>query len=1233
MNSTFKVVFNRARGALMVVNEVTSSVQSKGSKTVIAAAIVTALGCGVVSAAEHNVDKDGYLETTAENSNRVFSSADVLNLTGNAIYGLKVNGADQTYTNDGTINVNAYGASGMQAVTGGTLINNGTINVANGKAITVSSANDAQIKLTADSVTNGTIYVGGTSKNTIITVDEGAVLGGQIRVRPNGEGVSGTKLSGVLNVNGVQNKTNGLGGVISFYDGDNSSIFLRDSNFINNRAEGSLRAYGGVIYTYATTFSQHGGSYIGNQVFSTDGLIENSTVVDGALGGALMIKGNIPVQVTFSNVLFQNNSATATGVGFAYGGAILADYSTGNNGDIPGSADLIFNVNSNNSLTYSGNTVSSSSSATFFDTYGYHVHTAAAGGFLFLDRGATALFNVEEGSTLTIGSDVTTDDTDSIASSIPNKGTGTNSGKHALLKKEGAGTLTVNSSLNKYYGTFDVNAGRLEVNSQWDFKNAVNVASGATLALADFNLLDADKTQNIDKDGNQLAGNLIVAGTLETSSAQVFTQGLNAAGTTESADSLKYDAQKLTFQDGSTLALTDSLYNLKYAQSASDLLSGKHVVLLGDLIDADKGEIKNESSLAELDNVGPNTTLAKVTVTEDSKNIQIGGTNPNADDVAYRADSLSVGAISLGTKDTVTIEGGKTLSLAGNGGEVVSADNGAVVKVNDGTLALGGVASMGGTLSNVELGTAGTVAVTGTENFTLESVKGDGTVVVGAEDAAGDVTINSIAEMTGGQIRFDSGLAGTSVHDGVKGSIYGLDQAFNTEIAVESNAIVASDAAADDAVSAFEAIAAAQNLSWNDQVTSAFYAGAHVNLETGSITIGGSDAASAAVALFAAVPYSGTPGMTIGDKGMLIVNQSIDYGTSVVEGDLTFAADSYLGVTNAAVGELQLGTTVTDNGVNVVTDNPFIIGSVTDNKLTNRLDVESGLGALASTGIQAMTHRADFMMSETVADRTSIDQEMSSGLNLWVDVSGERYEADRLDRNADFRADMGYAAFGADIALTDTFTAGAAMQYGTGSLRSDVASIKNEIESYGVTAYAAQKFGAAKLVGEIAYLQSQNELSSSMAALNQDVDAKVYSAGIRAQYQITAGKFQFVPSIGLRVSRLETDAMNIGTIRVDDQEQTLVQMPIALRVNGFEQNLRGWSVAPSLKVAYVPTFGDKEISFYGYDQDVINTNPVQADFGIRAMTGNMMLNADMMVGGGENGTSSIGAKVGMKYVF
>ena len=65
MNSTFKVVFNKARGALMVVNEATSSVQAKGTKTVIAAAVTALMAGGAMAA----LPEDGVI--TNENLNDV----------------------------------------------------------------------------------------------------------------------------------------------------------------------------------------------------------------------------------------------------------------------------------------------------------------------------------------------------------------------------------------------------------------------------------------------------------------------------------------------------------------------------------------------------------------------------------------------------------------------------------------------------------------------------------------------------------------------------------------------------------------------------------------------------------------------------------------------------------------------------------------------------------------------------------------------------------------------------------------------------------------------------------------------------------------------------------------------------------------------------------------------------------------------------------------------------------
>lgn len=43
MNKTFKVVFNKVRGTLTVVNECTKSVQAKGTKTVVALAVLELL--------------------------------------------------------------------------------------------------------------------------------------------------------------------------------------------------------------------------------------------------------------------------------------------------------------------------------------------------------------------------------------------------------------------------------------------------------------------------------------------------------------------------------------------------------------------------------------------------------------------------------------------------------------------------------------------------------------------------------------------------------------------------------------------------------------------------------------------------------------------------------------------------------------------------------------------------------------------------------------------------------------------------------------------------------------------------------------------------------------------------------------------------------------------------------------------------------------------------------------
>lgn len=1212
------------------------------SQSKITTAVASALLCMVAGTASAQ-------GLTADNGQTATNTESIV--VTDSSYGMQTgqtvpDGGRNTLINNGTITVEkGYGIGLLYS--SGTVQNNGVINAKGGTAIIVNGSvtqtpDQNQILLGEKSATTGMILVQAATK-TEIDVAEGAVIDGRIVVQnvsdadKNKGTLSGTVIKGYVN---ISNQTSTYGGAVFMGDATGELSFV-NSTFSGNKVEGDDVA-GGAVYNYGTPFKQVGGEYSSNTAVSTGYQPkENKPIQGGAIGGAIMLKGN-PGTV-FEDVVFKDNTAvahkteTSTG-GAAYGGALLVDYSTGHATAVVRASDVEFHITKD--MTYSGNTVSSNSSGTQFDTYGYHVPFAQAGGFLFLDRGSEATFNVDAGATLTIGSQVTTDDTDSIASSIPNTNTSTNSGKHAKVAKTGAGELVVNSSFNKYYGTVEVQNGKMTVNSAWALKNAVNVENGATLALKSFTIDSADKSGNQDVSGSKIGGSILVkaGGTLETSTDQVFTQALDTEATVTDAGTLKL--QGVTFQKNGALALTDDLYNLAYAESASKLITDGHVVMLGSLIAKDQEgiESKDTVTLDDLANVGPNVTLNSVTVQSQNKNLQIGGVEPTG--VAYRAESLSVAAVDLGTGNTVTVDGGKTLNLTGSSADAPVVKHSGdeplqvVVKANS-TVELGGAVSQGGILSGtVDVKESGTLLVHGSKVFTVETAQGAGTIAVGSDALAGTVVLKDLSGFTG-MIFVDpewkNGVNPVSAASHVVMSIPNAGFAGYEVSARNSMTVIGANSA--DADAAFNRIAGAQNIAWKDDVTAALYAAETIRLNSGSILIDGS------LTNKADAPVRAANQVTVAAQGMLIIDQQKFADSSVVEGNLVVAEKAFLGVANAAEGTVQL---TTENGTvdfkgQVLTDNPFITARVDESgrQLINTLDASSGLEAVSSLGIQAMTRRADFKIAEAVANHTAMDTVLTNPLNLWVDVSGEQYKSDDLKSGGEFKADMGYAVFGADFAVADTWSAGVAVHYGTGTLRSPVAGIHNEIDTWGVALYGTKSFngGACKLVGELAYTASENDITASQTALNQKVDAKIYSVGLRGQHIFALGALEVIPSIGVRVSRLETDSMSIGEVRVSDQDQTFTQIPLSVTFSGFEGTIGGWTISPRARVAYVPTFGDKSISIYSHETDVIDTNPVQGDFGLRAVRDNLQLSADIQAGAGSYGTTAVGARVGLNYTF
>ncbi len=1025
------------------------------SQSKITTAVASALLCMVAGTASAQ-------GLTADNGQTATNTESIV--VTDSSYGMQTgqtvpDGGRNTLINNGTITVEkGYGIGLLYS--SGTVQNNGVINAKGGTAIIVNGSvtqtpDQNQILLGEKSATTGMILVQAATK-TEIDVAEGAVIDGRIVVQnvsdadKNKGTLSGTVIKGYVN---ISNQTSTYGGAVFMGDATGELSFV-NSTFSGNKVEGDDVA-GGAVYNYGTPFKQVGGEYSSNTAVSTGYQPkENKPIQGGAIGGAIMLKGN-PGTV-FEDVVFKDNTAvahkteTSTG-GAAYGGALLVDYSTGHATAVVRASDVEFHITKD--MTYSGNTVSSNSSGTQFDTYGYHVPFAQAGGFLFLDRGSEATFNVDAGATLTIGSQVTTDDTDSIASSIPNTNTSTNSGKHAKVAKTGAGELVVNSSFNKYYGTVEVQNGKMTVNSAWALKNAVNVENGATLALKSFTIDSADKSGNQDVSGSKIGGSILVkaGGTLETSTDQVFTQALDTEATVTDAGTLKL--QGVTFQKNGALALTDDLYNLAYAESASKLITDGHVVMLGSLIAKDQEgiESKDTVTLDDLANVGPNVTLNSVTVQSQNKNLQIGGVEPTG--VAYRAESLSVAAVDLGTGNTVTVDGGKTLNLTGSSADAPVVKHSGdeplqvVVKANS-TVELGGAVSQGGILSGtVDVKESGTLLVHGSKVFTVEKAQGAGTIAVGSDALAGTVVLKDLSGFTG-MIFVDpewkNGVNPVSAASHVVMSIPNAGFAGYEVSARNSMTVIGANSA--DADAAFNRIAGAQNIAWKDDVTAALYAAETIRLNSGSILIDGS------LTNKADAPVRAANQVTVAAQGMLIIDQQKFADSSVVEGNLVVAEKAFLGVANAAEGTVQL---TTENGTvdfkgQVLTDNPFITARVDESgrQLINTLDASSGLEAVSSLGIQAMTRRADFKIAEAVANHTAMDTVLTNPLNLWVDVSGEQYKSDDLKSGGEFKADMGYAVFGADFAVADTWSAGVAVHYGTGTLRSPVAGIHNEIDTW-----------------------------------------------------------------------------------------------------------------------------------------------------------------------------------------
>lgn len=189
MNKTYRVIFSAARGALMVVNELTSSVQKKGASAIVTAAALTltstALMAGTTLVADEGQSVDINIEVPDKNGHGVEANAGEI----------KTIGSEQSQ-----ITISATGKGGIAAYSEGYL----TIL---GQNITLSSPNEKG-KAATQATKGGQLTVGSeaTEKTILSSTKEGVYATKEnTSVKVNGKGIdiTSSKSHGVFASSGA----------------------------------------------------------------------------------------------------------------------------------------------------------------------------------------------------------------------------------------------------------------------------------------------------------------------------------------------------------------------------------------------------------------------------------------------------------------------------------------------------------------------------------------------------------------------------------------------------------------------------------------------------------------------------------------------------------------------------------------------------------------------------------------------------------------------------------------------------------------------------------------------------------------------------------------------------------------------------------------------------------------------------------------------------------------------
>lgn len=1295
MNRTFKVVFSKVRGTMVVASEAAATPHKKAAKTVIAAAAVLAMGTvmaqgwadpdGIDQTSERYTSVEdltqsrynyvqsegttGFVSISTEGDHVIEGKEIWVTATGSDTqsHALHANGTGVKLTNTGKIYIQAgegaesWSQKGMMAGGGATVVNEGDIVAKNAYGMTVE-------KDAASHIENGV-------NGTITVLDQGA------GIELGGESGSTAVNNGKITVSDIAEGSWGHGVLIKADDG--ASTFT----FTNNGEISATGTGASAIEVQAGTGTTAEINLIeGSQI---DGIVKIGANTDVTLNAQgtndsfdLQVEEtanfNLNVKDDANLTLENGNGASIDSVTIENGRLNASIWQDDNKfKQVRVSEGGIFNIEKLNS----GGSQSQDPSAE-----GYVPHDT-----LLLAYGAD--YTLDGGKLYVAGSEFNGNIKVGVYGDEKSHTTG------ALTIADGDysfATMTVGST-----GTLTTQGGAsLTLGSLHVYKVGYDGSAAAVILVEGNSELNAEKITF--EDGN---GKLTVdGGTLNTTTGSLLDdKGLKS---------------NFILTSG-TVGISDALDLAKWNGSGFE-----NVTVVADEVVATTGE-DQQVEITEIDNDDLSTNVEGVDAVDGIVygsavlNVQLGEGNVagiNAGLTGVQTVALTPNADAGDAQQTLNLQ--DNFRILGNGTEVVTGSNeGTTVDVGTYTLTLGSsssVSTSGGSFAGTIAGTEGRLAVEGgvfnigtvnvgtvnigevanlrVDNLSVTTATVDGSLFA-QNIHAGTVTVNNMAGFqtlaegatlkSGDDEAADVYIAKAAVDE--QGEV--VPQIQGT-LNLKSDSYLTTNGSAGSLERAVNVAQKALGDKFNLETDAVAYVdqsivigenggfyfgnvqgdnGGGVKLATNSVTVIDADHfMQSGESVFAGdgadltlgggetnarivldnLLSKGTLDLTTGD--IVNVNDPSGYITSTnlflelkgtVEGD---PSSVVIGFNEGAVKDAAVAGAVdqilTAGGnrknqmvINAIGQQDEFLNAAGD-QLNDR--GEQAVKEFVAAPVTAGTYNMAYDSMELISNALiQRNLDAKKGLGVWADVFYGSNESDSLYGDSGYSSDIYGGMLGVDFGFGEGARVGAALSIGSGDGDSEgsVSKYSTDSDFWGLSVYAGKDFGALTFTGDMSYLWLDNDIGGSVA-------------GVSASESLDSTVF----SLGVRADwkAYEGKVLQVvphagvrwAQIDVDDyrglsmDKMNVIEMPIGVTVKGVFETASGWQVAPEIDFTAAPQIGDTEVETIIGDVDVID-NVYNASIGVNAGTDAVRFGLSYKYGFGNDGRSNNTFNLKASYLF